>query len=401
MSARGSWWLLLVALATGWSGCAPSTPAAAASPVPAGPSDQAAPLPAAAPATPPGMPQDGTELAIRAGSVGLGSRPGTPMRDPSAEADLVSVELPAFAIDALPYPNEVGKPARTGVSRDEAAALCEARGKRLCSELEWERACKGPAGSTFTTGETLDLARCKAEPATCRSSEGALGLGIALREWTRSEEPGGLGHTPRTAVARGAALDADADAHRCAARTGLTADSRADDLGFRCCRGSSPTAEYPVEPERPFTRPLGLDERGARDELSKVPELAAFAGTFTPFDDAAADAALRRGGASRTGITLWQFLPAAVAWSPMPGEELHVFSGRTAQGALLAVLYAHSDGRFTHAASTVIAEPEATIAVGGSADHARQLIFTTCYGCPGEGGTIRFGEDARVEIGYR
>jgi hypothetical protein len=404
MIARGRWWLLLLALTAAWSGCAPSSPAAAA--VPAAPNvGKSATRPAGAAASAPlAMLTDGSELAIAAGSVVLGSRPGTPLRDPSTEADLVSVELPAFAIDALPYPNEAGQPARTAVSRDEANALCEARGKRLCSELEWERACKGPADSTFTTGDKLDLARCKAQPSTCRSSEGVLGLGIALREWTGSDAPAGLGNPSRTAVARGATLAMEAPAHRCAARNGLTADSRADDLGLRCCRGSAQTtnkATYPVEPERPFTRPLAFDQRAARAELEKVPELAAYAPSFTLFDDAAADAALRRGGASRSGISLWQFQPSAVAWSPMPGEELHVLSGRTAQGALLAVIHAHADGRLSHAASTVIAEPEATIAVGGSAEHARQLIFTTCYGCPGEGGTIRFGDDARVELGYR
>lgn len=401
MIARGPWWLLLAALAVAWSGCGPSTPAAAASAAADARARSTPPPSAEQPVAQAGAPGDGTTIPIAAGSVVLGSRPGTPMREPSGEADLVPVELAAFAIDALPFPNQPGKPARTAVSRDEASALCEARGKRLCSELEWERACKGPAGNTFATGDALDLARCKARPTSCRSSEGVLGLGIALREWTRSDAPSGLGHPLRTAVVRGATLDAGTHAHRCAARGGLTPDSRADDLGFRCCSGPAQSATYPAEPERPLTRPLGLDERGARAELSKVPELAALAPSFTLFDEAAADAALRRGGASRGGIAVWQFLPAAVAWSPTAGEELHVLSGRTAEGALLAVLHAHADGRLTHAASTVIDEADATLAVGGSAEHPRQLIFTTCYGCPGEGGTIRFGDDARVELGYR
>lgn len=387
------------AVATGWlAGCgAPAEAAAPRGPIPPHTAQPRNAEPPARDATQRGA----SEIAIERGAVVLGSRAGSPLRNPSFEADLVAVELPPFSIDALPFPNEPGKPARTALGRDQAAALCQSAGKRLCTELEWERACKGPAGSTFATGESLELSRCKAQPSSCRSSEGVLGLGIALREWTASDAAGGLGHPLRTAVVRGATLEAENAAHRCAARSGVTPDSHGDDLGFRCCRGSTPSLAYPVEPERAFVRPLGLDAKRARAALEQIPQLRALAASFTPFTDADVDAALRRGGASRTGIAVWQFQSPSVAWSPLPGEELHILTGRTDRGALLAVLHAAADGRLTHAASTVITEPDTTLAIGGSSEHPRQLIFTTCYGCPGEGGTIRFGDDARVELGYR
>lgn len=401
MNLRGLRWALLAAAALeSSSGCGPSTPAAASS---AAQARQTAAPSAHGALPPPGgvAPASGAEVSIPAGRMPLGSRPGTPFRNPALEADLAPVELAAFAIDALPFPNAPDLPARTGVSRDEADALCRAAGKHLCTELQWERACKGAAATTFVTGEALDLERCRAKPSSCKSSEGVLGLGIALREWTSSEAGGLPDHAQRTAVVRGAPLQAPAHAHRCAARTFASPDSRTEDLGFRCCRGPTDTATYPAEPDRPFTRALSLDAATARAALARVPELAAFATSFTPFTDADADAALRRGRASRTGITLWQFLSSSTAWSPTRGEELHVLTGRTDQGALLAVLHAHGDGRLVHGASAVIAEPDATLAVGGSTEHPRQLIFTTCYGCPGEGGTIRFGDDARVELLYR
>jgi hypothetical protein len=339
------------------------------------------------PSSPPGAAANPSEIAIPRGLVELGSRPGTARRDGGLEADLVSVERPAVHIDALPFPNEPGAPARTAVGRAEAIASCQSTGKRLCTELEWERACKGPHGASFLTGETLELQRCKTHPSSCRSPEGVLGLGIALEEWTSSDAQAGLGSPLRTAVVRGATLDAEASAHRCAARSGASPDSRSPTRGFRCCRGAAPATTYPVEPERPFARPLGLDTERARAALRQIPQLESLAASFTPFSDADADAALRRGGASRSAITVWQFQTSTFAWSPASGEELHVLSGRSDRGALLAVLHAGSDGRLTHAASTIVDEPDATIAVGGSAEHPLQLIFTTCHGCPGEGGT--------------
>jgi len=383
--------VVAAAAALGPLGCGPSARAKAA---------VEPPKTVGAPA-PPAQADDAPTVAVAAGVATLGSLPGTRQRNPRDEADLVAVALPAFEIDRLPFPNEPGKPARTGVDRAEAEALCAGAGKQLCSELQWERACKGSDGGPYTTGAELDLAACRSAPERCGSREGVLGLGVALREWTASSAAQGIGHALRTAVVRGAPFDAALPAHRCAARTGATPDTRAPDLGFRCCRGSAGDASYPVEPERPLTRPLTLDVTAARAALLAVPELAAFATSFEPFTDKDVDAALRRGGASRTGIALWTFQAPLFAWSPTRGEELYVLSGRTTQGALLALIYAYGEGHFAHAASTLIAEAGATVAVGVNADHPDQLIFSTCYGCAGEGGTIRFGDDARVELGFR
>lgn len=41
-----------------------------------------------------------------------------------------------------------------------AADACERAGKRLCSDLEWKRACSGPDGTTYPYGETREPGRC-------------------------------------------------------------------------------------------------------------------------------------------------------------------------------------------------------------------------------------------------
>lgn len=52
------------------------------------------------------------------------------------------------------------------VSGDQAGLACEASGKRLCTNEEWLRACRGPAGTTYPYGETL-------EPGVCNDARAA------------------------------------------------------------------------------------------------------------------------------------------------------------------------------------------------------------------------------------
>ena len=83
-------------------------------------------------------------VAIPGGTLRAGSTPGDPGRVPELEPKNQEVELGPFSIDRLPYPNDPGQPALLGQARDDARRLCAERGARLCTELEWERACKGP-----------------------------------------------------------------------------------------------------------------------------------------------------------------------------------------------------------------------------------------------------------------
>ncbi len=46
------------------------------------------------------------------------------------------------------------------ISGTQAAAACKLAGKRLCSDSEWLRACRGPAGWTYPYGNTLGLGKC-------------------------------------------------------------------------------------------------------------------------------------------------------------------------------------------------------------------------------------------------
>src|SRR5690348_16792117 len=90
-----------------------ATPAPVAVPVP-----PPAPEPEPAPDSTPRAARPltaGEEIAVPAGTHAAGSMPGTLGRDPGSEADLIAVDVPAFSIDRLPYPNDPSLPARTGV----------------------------------------------------------------------------------------------------------------------------------------------------------------------------------------------------------------------------------------------------------------------------------------------
>ena len=151
----------------------------------------------------------------------------------------------------------------------------------------------------------------------------------------------------------------------------------------------------------PAVRALAVDADAMRKALATVPALAALAAQFVPFSAADADAALRRGGRSRDGIAVWTFQPAAFRWTPRPGRELWVLSGRAGATALIAVLEPKAEQRFEHVASLLLHEADVTVAVGSSDQHREQLMWSTCYGCAGEGGTIRSREDGRIEFAYR
>ena len=163
---------------------------------------------------------------------------------------------------------------------------------------------------------------------------------------------------------------------------------------------ASPTPGTAATPLR-GVRPLELDLDALRKTLAAVPVLASLSGQFQPFAATDVDSALRRGGRSRESIHVWTIMPSAFVWTPRAGRELWVLSGRSGGRALIAVLEPKGAQTFAHAASLTLHEPEATVAVGYSDQYPDQLVWSSCYGCAGEGGTVRSLEDGRVEFGYR
>ena len=162
-----------------------------------------------------------------------------------------AIELAGFYIDEFAYPNEGGAIPKTGMNREEAVGLCAGQDKRLCTELEWERACKGPSNTTYEYGETYRAAECLMGQAgrlapsglrvACHSGFGVHDMHGGPWEWTSSSWRRGPG--PHPAVERGGNSDSGELVGRCANAMAVAPGTRRPDLGVRCCAGEANKAE--------------------------------------------------------------------------------------------------------------------------------------------------------------
>ena len=181
---------------------------------------------------------------IAAGAFKMGSAGNDPMRN-FEEKRLESVQVQAFCMDYYEYPNGKRVKPRTGVTWYRAKSLCEAKGKRLCSEEEWEKACKGPKNLRYPYGNRWNPGVCNTEDAEghdrslaapidfprCRSRYSIIGMSGNAAEWTSSRFSPGL----RDRVHRGGSADKPNWASRCANRGNLAPGESNALLGFRCC----------------------------------------------------------------------------------------------------------------------------------------------------------------------
>jgi hypothetical protein len=207
---------------------------------------------------------------------------GTPASEVPRVADEempgVPVEMGGFYIDQLPYPNEANAIPTTNVTQAEAAQLCEQKGKRLCTELEWERACKGPEGFTYGykppyraevcgTGMAIELAAKQptGEHAQCKNGFGVSEMHGGVWEWTSSTWGRGT-KDPNLGVLRGGNSPAGELVGRCANAIGRKADKKQTVLGLRCCAGPKNAAEVKLD----LVGAPGIEAIAAPDKTSRA-----------------------------------------------------------------------------------------------------------------------------------
>ncbi len=191
----------------------------------------AAPVAAAAGGTcPDGMRQ------VAAGAFKMGTAPGDPMMS-FDEKQLSTIEVAAFCIDTYEYPNRKGAAPTASIPYADAKRLCEAQGKRLCGESEWEKACKGGGGAKWPYGGAFNADTCNTEDdvgeprnvakagafAKCRSGFGVADLSGNVAEWTEEK------------IIKGGSFASGDYAVRCSARKNGASFSRSSEVGFRCC----------------------------------------------------------------------------------------------------------------------------------------------------------------------
>jgi sulfatase modifying factor 1 len=192
-----------------------------------------------------------------------------PLADNGCPADMVAVG--AVCVDRYEAPNEKGELPYALQTAYDGEAWCAERGKRLCSEDEWVRACTGPHGRPFPYGSTYKEGACNDDKgwllvrwkmlgrwpqddaldesahlyqadmsgarAECVSEDGVYDLTGNVAEWVRRSKPSnkpGFDHVLKGCFWSGCFKDPRPScAFTNAAHPGTF---RTYEAGFRCCK---------------------------------------------------------------------------------------------------------------------------------------------------------------------
>lgn len=239
----------------------------------------AAPPPTASASASAPAPDTGPMVTIPAGTLRAGASCGAVPRVTDEELVHPSIAMNEFAIDVYPFPNDKTKPPKTAVTRDEAAGLCRDAGKRLCTELEWERACKGSDNLTFEYTGNYDKDACSAPAGLmpgkrpkCTSSFGVADTHGLAFEWTASAW--GRGSGASLATIRGYQGSGNVVRERCASGMGRDPNKPGAEVGFRCCSGQENAAVVDLALlRRPvLTQDDRVDDDLARDLMKQMPQ---------------------------------------------------------------------------------------------------------------------------------
>ncbi len=165
----------------------------------------------------------------------------------SGERDEGRADLPGYWIDELPFVNprlnDPYAPPLTGMTFTQAEQLCAKFNKRLCTEDEWEKACKGPENLIFSYGDSWDPEACPkpgffeggyrlSDFPACVSGYGAVGMTGGVGEWTST--PQRTGHLVKPAEVGSMPKHA-----RCAGRTDRADEFQSQHIGMRCCHSGN------------------------------------------------------------------------------------------------------------------------------------------------------------------
>lgn len=131
----------------------------------------------------------------------------------------------------------------THISHKEARGYCKSQGKRLPTQEEWEKACRGPKNWKYPYGNEFDGARCRTNKVVrsgalpvgsfpkCVSAYGIFDMSGNVMEWTGS--PYGK---KKNYVLKGGGWTHSMTTTRCSARFNRNPKDRFSNTGFRCVK---------------------------------------------------------------------------------------------------------------------------------------------------------------------
>ncbi len=176
---------------------------------------------------------------------------GSPVDDPerlSNEAKNKKVMVKEFCIDKYEYPNKKGEIPFRKAEWFAGKEVCESMGKHLCTESEWEKACKSGKGFRYTYGNEFNKKKCNTAGSRadnkvdrieraggykdCVNDYGIYDMSGNVWEWTADYYNVGS----RTFVLRGGSFAGSPSTSRCSMRREGMPFIHRKDIGFRCCK---------------------------------------------------------------------------------------------------------------------------------------------------------------------
>jgi hypothetical protein len=159
------------------------------------------------------------------------------------------VKVDEFCIDVYEFPNQKGELPFRKAEWFAAKEECKAQGKRLCTEAEWEKACKGTKGFMYPYGDQPEQRKCntatleenkliKNQVAQCGTYKecvndyGIYDMSGNMWEWTADYYDPNI----KTFVLRGGSHNVVTDKSSCTNRLGAIPFMGRKDTGFRCCK---------------------------------------------------------------------------------------------------------------------------------------------------------------------
>lgn len=146
-------------------------------------------------------------------------------------------------VDAYEYPNKPEEVPRDMVSHAQAASLCEAEGKRLCTIDEWKSACMGRETQRYSYGNSYIASRCNTNTSAalrtgrrtqCRSWWGMYDMNGNLWEWTATPAKEKAG----SFLAAGGSWSGNNQTRCTEASYSFYTQNQYPSVGFRCCKDS-------------------------------------------------------------------------------------------------------------------------------------------------------------------
>ena len=218
-------------------------------------------------------------MALVPGGPFLRGEPGqTVESQPTGLIEPAWVHVDSFWIDRYEYPNVADSLPMATVTWYEAKALCEERGKRLCTADEWEKACRGPDAWFYPYGNEYEHHAChtpqdfdnetvapSGSHSECRSGFGVYDMVGNINEWTAdvvmleevraSPNRNNYGNDdfwhdetyPEWPIVMGGDWGTSSEQSRCTYRGHFhPPDHRLIDDGFRCCADDDPELESSI-----------------------------------------------------------------------------------------------------------------------------------------------------------